>query len=113
MLKLVITYRQLTALLLLAAVLFLPMESMALDPVPAQDSCVCQLLPGDLPAGDSEEGEQGGAGDCCDSEERCSDAVESCAARLHLHIPAARLFYPNTRSFFPKVYLSIFVPPQS
>lgn len=122
MLKIVATYRQLTALLLLAAALILPIESVALDLAPVQESCVCHVLPADLPAGDSEEGPRGqhdggtgdcGAGDCCDSEEHRHDAAETCASCLKLHISANLLFYPNTSNYLPKVYLSIFVPPQS
>lgn len=117
MLKIAATYRQLTALLLLAAVLILPIESVALDLVPAQESCVCHVLPVDLPAGDSEEGPQGqhdgSAGDCCDSEEHRHDVAETCASCLQPTISANLRFYPNTSNYLPKVYLSIFVPPQS
>lgn len=119
MLDILFTCRRLPALLLLLAVLGLPLHSLALEPMPApsQDCCICQLGLADA-AADDREGNPApphgsGADDCCDSEERSLDAADSIASCLIPAISSDRLSRPDTGSYLPRVYLSIFVPPQS
>lgn len=119
MLNFASTCKKLPALLLLAAMLILPLNVFAQGSTlgAVQDSCVCQSQLPDAPAGDSNENRehhQGvGAGDCCDSEERSSDAAGIHPSVYTLSIAASLFFHPNPDSYLPKVYLSIFVPPES
>lgn len=118
MLNFVSTCKKLPALLLLAAMLILPLDVSAqgFTLVGTQDSCVCQSLLPDAPAGESNESpeqhQRAGAEDCCDSEERSSDAAEIHLSTHTLSIAANLFFHPNPDSYLPKVYLSIFVPPE-
>jgi len=82
----------------------------------AKAECACHLIDhapverGSLPdhSPDSQ------TDDCCDSEGSCPDATEpSSFCGLGVTVSVKQLFHPPANSFFPKVYLTIFVPPQS
>ena len=119
MLNLVFTYRRLSALLLLVTVLILPLDSLAhnLTSGQAQHSCACHSLDADSPAdhsdGEPERHHDSGTGDCSDSEEHGHDAAEIFPFSLAPLVPARPLFHAGSGAYLPKVYLSIFVPPQS
>jgi len=81
----------------------------------AKSSCICPLA-------DQNPVERGGLPDhspdshtdCCDCEGFCPDATEpSLFCGLGITVSVKQLFHPPANSFFPKVYLTIFVPPQS
>jgi hypothetical protein len=103
----------------LLALLILPVYSLAQETAPgaASASCACQPMAADCAAGDSgaspEQHSGGCAGDCCGSEEFGSDSGEARPSRgLILKYSATFPFPPDSGTPSPKVYLSIFVPPE-
>ncbi|HBG07440.1 MAG: hypothetical protein A2075_07430 [Geobacteraceae bacterium GWC2_58_44] len=108
-----------TAFILLVALLILPLNSLAGDLASEAErgSCACQQLWSECGADGSEERPErhpiNGNDGCCDSEERGSDAAMArpvCGSTL---ISARQMFRPDTKGYLPKVYLSIFVPPEN
>lgn len=112
--------RELTALLLLLAVLMLPLNSVARDlsPSATKDSCACQSLFNE-PAADANQEQTApcpgsNTGDCCDSQERGSDAAAApLLGASRTTISDRQLFHPSAAGFTPEVYLAIVVPPES
>ena len=109
--------RELTALLLLLAVLMLPLDAVARDlsPTAAKDSCACQSLFNE-PAADANKEHCPGSntGDCCDSQERGSDAAAApLLGASWTTISDRQLFHSSAAGFTPEVYLAIVVPPES
>jgi len=110
--------KYLTAIFLLVAMLLGAFNSFSHDVQAgeAMDECVCHLA-------DHAPVERGGLPDhapdshndnCCDCEGCCLDAAEpSTFCGLGVTVSVKQLFHPPANSFFPKVYLTIFVPPQS
>jgi hypothetical protein len=110
--------KYLTVLLLLAAVLLAPLNAFAHDVTSgaAQDACVCHLLDhtSDETDGQADHNPDSQGEDCCDCEGCCPDATEpSIFSGLNVNISSSQLFHPPANRFFPKVYLTIFVPPES
>jgi len=110
--------KQLTVFLLLAAVLLVPLNAFAHDLKSAamKNSCACHLADHhpEERGGQSDHYPDSNGDDCCDCEECCPDATElSIFSGLNLHASVNQLFHPPANSFFPKVYLTIFVPPES
>lgn len=112
--------KQLTALLLLVAVLLVPINSFAHDVTSGafKDTCACQLLPADC--GTDERDAQpdhypdNGADDCCDSDKGCPDTADSpilCDVKVIFSVK--QLFDSTTKSYPPKVFLAIVVPPEN
>jgi hypothetical protein len=112
--------KQLTALLLIVAVLLVPINSFAHDVTSgaSNDTYACQLFLTEC--GADERGEPSdhfpgnNADECCDNEECCPDGAEPpifCALRVN--ISEKQLSQPLTNGRFPEVYLAIFVPPES
>jgi len=82
----------------------------------AKSSCICPLADqnpderGSLPAHSPDSQTD----DCCDCEGCWPDTTEpSSFCGLGVTVSVKQLFHPPANSFFPKVYLTIFVPPQS
>jgi hypothetical protein len=111
--------RQLAAIILLVAVLLVPLTSLAhdLDSGVMKDTCACQLLhDGCTPdtSGQSSDGPCKDSGGCCDHEECCHESAEPpCATVMQVSPSALKLFRPYSAGAIPKVYLAIFVPPES
>jgi hypothetical protein len=112
-------FRQLTALLLLVTVLLVPLASLAhdLESGAMKAACAGQML-------QDEETHDGtgppvacpgaGPGDYCEHEECFEDALEPpCASGLTLYPAPMQVFHLNPARALPKVYLAIFVPPES
>ena len=111
--------KKLVSFLLLTLVLLLPLGSLAQAFAPsAPEECACAMPADAFVAGES--GQQSApatdndCGDCCESEESESEigevrSPESVAGNL----PASQIYHNTLTSFIPKVYLSIFVPPES
>jgi hypothetical protein len=110
--------RYLTFIFLLVAMLLVSFKSFAneVKSAAAKSSCVCPLAehnpdesgsrPDHYPAGNGD--------DCCDCEGCCPDATEPASfCGLRVTVSLEQLSYLPAKSFFPKVYLTIFVPPQS
>ena len=112
-------YRQLTAIILLVTVLFAPLASIAHDYKSGamKEACVSQMLQDDCPLDDKGESDDcpcESSDDCCDHEECCHDIMEQAhASRLNIHQSPIKLFHLDPAITFPKVYLAIFVPPES
>lgn len=112
--------KNLTVILLLVAVLLAPVNSFALDAAfgAATDPCACHLLLTDC-CEDEKGGQQnhcpGNSADgCCDCEEACADAAEQPLYNdLRVNISVRPLSLPSATNHVSKVYLTIFVPPQS
>jgi hypothetical protein len=111
--------KQLTAIILLMTVLFAPLTSIAHDLKSGvmKEACACQMLQDDCPhdgRGQSDECPCDGSGDCCAYEECCHDSLEQAhASGLNIHPSPIKLFHSDPARTFPKVYLAIFVPPES
>lgn len=113
--------RQLAGILLLVAVLLAPLTSVAhsFENVMMEDACSCHMLQNDChhESNDNQEEDDmpcDSNGDCCDHEECCHDSAEP--PFMHAIIADASVlkqFYPYPRQIPPKVYLDIFVPPES
>ena len=112
--------KQLTAFLLLVAVLLVPINSFAHDETSGalKDTCACKLLLADC--GEDERGGQpdhypdNGSDDCCDSDNGCPDTADSpilCDVKVYFSVK--QLFNSNTNSPPPKVFLAIVVPPEN
>lgn len=110
-------HKNLTVILLLVAVLLAPFNSFAPDAASgaATDPCACHLLLTDCCAdekGDHCPGNNSGGG--CGCEEACADAAEQpLCHELRVHITVRPLSLPSATTHISKVYLTIFVPPQS
>jgi hypothetical protein len=110
---------QLTAFLLFVAVLLAPLNSFAAEVASGgQSPSACQLLLPDC--GADERGEQqdhqsaNNTDDCCDSEETSADAEEpQLVCDMTANISASKLSHSYTTGHVPKVYLTIFIPPES
>lgn len=111
--------KQLTTIVILVTVFFAPLTSMAHDLKSGamKEACACQLLQDDGPGdsnGQSNDCPSDSSGDCCDHEECCHDFVEQAhASGLNIHPSPIQLFHSEPAGTFPKVYLAIFVPPES
>lgn len=111
--------RQLTAIILMVTVLFAPLTSIAHDLKSGvmKKTCVCQMLQDDCPYdgnGQSEDCPCDDSGDCCDHEKCCHDSMEQAhVSGLNIHPSPIHVFHLETARTFPKVYLAIFVPPES
>lgn len=111
--------RQLIAIILLVTVLFAPLTSIAhdLNSGAMQDTCACQMLQDDCPHhgnGQPDDCPCDGTGDCCDHEECCHDSMEQPHdSGLNIYPSPIKLFHPEPDKEFPKIYLAIFVPPES
>jgi len=110
--------KQLTAIFLLVAVLFAPLNSIAHDLKSGElkETCACQMLQDDCHhdgKGQPDDCPCDGSGDCCDHEECCHDSMEQAhPSGLSVHPYPIQLFHLETARTFPKVYLAIFVPPE-
>lgn len=113
-------HKQLIAFLLIFALLQVPLNSFAPETASggSQNTCQCEMLLADC--GTDEKGEEsnhypgGSANDCCDSEEPSADAAEpQLAGNIKINISARNFSSPNTTDHVPKVYLTIFVPPEN
>ena len=111
-------FRQLTALLFLVTVLLAPFASIAHDLKSGamKAACAGQMLKDDGThggTGSPVECPCDGSGDCCDHEDFCEYALEpQCASGLIYPYPI-QVFHPDPAITFPKIYLAIFVPPES
>jgi len=112
--------KQLTVIILLVTVLIAPLTSIAhdLNSGAMKEPCVCQMLQGDCPHDGKGQSDGDcpcdGSGDCCDHEERCHDSMEQAHdSGLNIHPSPIRVFHLEPARTFPKVYLAIFVPPES
>jgi len=111
--------RQLAVIILLVAVLLVPLTSNAhdLESGVMKDSCACQLLQdGCTPdtSGQSSDDPCEDSGGCCNHEECCHDSMEQPHdSGLNIYPSPMQLFHPEPVKTFPKVYLAIFVPPES
>lgn len=113
-------FKQLTAVLIVVAVLLVPLHSVAHDVKSGtvQDLCVCQLLPADCsadqPGEQSDHSPGNNSGDCCDSEDCNPEASGPPAAcKAVVYSSEKPLFYSDSSSHILPVYLAIFVPPES
>jgi len=110
--------KQLTILFLLVAVLLLAFNAFAQDAKSGatKSGCTCQMsnfsadesgrTPDHCPASNPD--------NSCDCEGCCPDATEpSTFSGLRINVFAKLFFHPSPNIFFPKVYLTIFVPPES
>lgn len=110
--------KQLTVFLLYAAMFLVPLNSFAHDlkSEATNGSCACQLAdhnpeerngqPDNCPTSNSD--------NFCDCEGCYPEATESSLfCGLQLNVFVAQLFHQPANSFFLKVYLTIFVPPES
>jgi len=111
-------HNNLTVLLLLLAVLLAPLNSFAHEVTTgaAKVPCVCHLTDCSTDENGSQPDHYPGSNgaDCCDCEGCCPDATEppiSCALRIN--ISARQHFHPYANGHFPRVYLTIFVPPEN
>ena len=111
---------QLTAFLLLVAVLLAPINSFAHDVTSgaAQDACVCLLLSAEC--GTDERGDQplhfpaNNADEHCDNEDCCPDTAEPpVISTLRVNILVRQFSHPLINGLLPEVYLAIFVPPEN
>jgi hypothetical protein len=112
--------KQLTAILLLVAVLWAPLNSLAHDATSeaSKETCDCLLWLTDCGSDRSgEESDQypgNDAGKSCNSEESFTDAAEPAFfCNLRLNISVNQLSCANTHGHIPEVYLAIFVPPEN
>ena len=112
--------KQLTAFLLLFAVLLAPINSFAHNVTSgaAQDTCAQQFVSTGCGTDDSEKQSDhcpgNNAADHCDSMDCCPDAAEPpflCVLRVS--IPERQLSLSLNNGHLPEVYLAIFVPPES
>jgi len=111
-------HNNLTALFLLIAVLLAPLNSFAHEVTTgaAKVPCACHLTDCSTDGKDSQPDNYPGSNgaDCCDTEECCPDATEPPAScNLSTYIPVKQHFQPHTNGHFPRVYLTIFVPPEN
>lgn len=112
--------RQLAAIILLVAVFLAPLTSTAhsLETGMTEDSCACQMVQNDCHHESNDKQEQDDMpcdsnGDCCD-EECCHDAAEPLSMTVvNSDISILKRFHHYPGLIPPKVYLSIFVPPES
>ena len=111
-------HKILTTLLLLVTVLLMPLNSIAHEAMSgaAETPCACHLTDGTT----DERGSQPdhypvhNGDDCCDCEGCCPDATEPpISCDLRVTISAKQHFHPYANGLFPKVYLTIFVPPEN
>jgi hypothetical protein len=111
--------RQLTAILLLVTVFFTAPALIGheLKSGAMKEVCACQMLQDDCPLDSNEQPEEcpcDSLGDCCDHEEHCYDSMDQAhSSGLNIHPSPLKLFHPEPAKSFPKVYLAIFVPPES
>ncbi len=116
-----LAHQQLTALLLLVMVLLAPLISIAHDLKSGEmkAECACHLLHDDCRHDSDSNGfpndcPYDGLGDCCDHEDCWEDALEPpCASGLTIYSDPSQVFQPYPARTLPKVYLAIFVPPES
>lgn len=112
-------YSQLTAMLLLVVVLLGPLNAIAHDLKSGamKEVCACQMLQDDCPHDGNEQSDDcpcDGSGDCCDQEDCCHDSMEQAHdSGLNIYQSSMQLFHPEPARTFPKIYLAIFVPPES
>jgi hypothetical protein len=111
--------KQLTTIVLLVTVFFAPLTSIAHDLKSGamKEACACQLLQDDGPGdgnGQSNDCPSDNSGNCCDHEECCHDSMEQAHdSGLNIHPSLTQVFYLKPVGTSPKVYLAIFVPPES
>lgn len=108
----------LTVFVLLAAVLLVPLDSVAHDVKyeATKSSCSCHLHDFSADEGSSQpdHSPDGQTDDCCDCEGCCPEATEpSLFCGLRITVSVTQFVHLSASSFFPKVYLTIFVPPES
>jgi hypothetical protein len=108
-------FRQLTVLLLLMTVLSTPLASLAHDLKSGAITAVCAgQMRQDDGTGPPVACPGAGQGDYCEHEECFEDAQEPpCASGLTLYPAPMQVFHPNPARALLKVYLAIFVPPES
>ena len=111
--------KKIVSFLLLAAVLLLPLGSLAQAfALEAKEHCACAALSADaaLPGDSGEEPApaSSGCGDCCEGEEAEPELAEvSLRQPFAGNIPTSTVYHNTLTGFIPDVYLSIFVPPES
>jgi hypothetical protein len=110
--------KQLTVFLLLAAVFLVPLNSFAHDVKSdaTKSSCACHLHDFSADEGSTQPDHypDSHTDDCCDCEGCCPDATEPLLFYgLRVTVSVKQLFHLPANSVFPKVYLTIFVPPES
>lgn len=111
--------KQLIAVVLLATVLFAPLNSIAqdLNSGAMKEVCTYQMLQDNGSHdgnGQSDDCPCDGSGDCGDHEECCHDTMEHArASGVNIYLYPIQIFYLEPAKTFPKVYLAIFVPPES
>jgi hypothetical protein len=112
--------KQLTAILLLVAVLWAPLNSLDHDATSeaSKETCACLLwltdCGSDRSVDQSDHFPGSSADDCSDSEECSPDAAEPAFfCNLRLNNSEKQLSHPNTHGHIPEVYLAIFVPPEN
>jgi len=110
--------KYLTVFLLLAAVLLVPLNTFAHDvkSEATKSSCACHLADhnSEERSDPSDHYPGSNGGDCCDCDGCCPEATEpSSFCGLRVTFSVKQLFHPPANSFSPKVYLTIFVPPES
>ena len=112
-------YRQLTAIILLVTVFFAPLNSIAHDYKSGamKATAACQMTQDECTHDGNEQTDNcpcDGSGECCDTEEICHDAMEQPHnSLLYISQSPMQLFRQEPAQIFPKVYLAIFVPPES
>lgn len=111
--------KPLTTLLLLAVVILAPLNSPAYDLISGGvKTCACFSAPADCCDHDHRELPENcpgnSSGDCCDHEECGHDSIEQApGSGLNMYPSSRQVFHSKPGGAFPKVYLSIFVPPES
>ena len=111
-------HNNLTVLLLLVAVLLAPLNSFAHEVTTgaAKVPCVCHLTDCSTDENGSQPDHYPGSNgaDCCDTEDCCPDATEPPDfCNLTKYTSVKQIFQPSTNGHFPRVYLTIFVPPEN
>ena len=110
--------KYLTLMVLFVAMLLMSFNAVAHEVKSGtlQDGCACHLL--DHASGETD-GQPGHNPDshgegCSGCEECCSDATDpSVFSGLRVAVSVNQLVQPRPDSFFPRVYLTIFVPPEN
>jgi len=104
-------------IVLIVTMLLVPLNAFAHDVKSdaTKSFCACHLH--DFNADGSPQPDHSPCGttdDSCDCEGCCPEATEpSSFCGLRVTVSVTQLFHLPVNSFFPKVYLTIFVPPQS